>query len=191
VDKEKEKGIFPYIITTNSAGVSEIFIQNNNTKEEQHNRIQDLWLRPVIGENNEKIIEDLYKENVCGAVIKKKKQIVGEGQYIIEFTKKEQPPGIESCFLILKVSAHPDWKATIKGKSKEEIKIYGVSPNFMGINLDDIEEGEYVVEFSFKVNKTREILLLLLVLTMLSLFIICHPKGMFLYQILEDRWGKE
>ncbi len=77
-------------------------------------------------------------------------QTFDEVVYRATLIKKENTSE-QNCFLLLKVSMHPDWKATIQREdgTRETAHIYHLSPSFMGILLDPLEEGTYTVTFTF------------------------------------------
>jgi hypothetical protein len=106
------------------------------------------------------------------------------GRYITEVTIENDVTNNnkKNCYLLLKMSMHPGWEARIKNKKgpddqgKKEVTIVMLSPSFMGISLDELEPGSYEVEFSFKGNPLKGIILFPLFGVLLFLFAIFFDK---------------
>ncbi len=139
---------------------------------------------PFIAKEN---LETIPKENdLCGSLVLLEKEEVANGQYRIWFTKRDIPTNdtalreyTKFCFLLLKVSAHPDWKAKIISRSGMTIKsgIYHLSPSFMGVPIGELPAGEYYADFSFSFSETRKKLLFVSLLTFLLAFFATHSFG--------------
>ncbi len=125
---------------------------------------------------------ELLMENHCPAWVHITQQTVGDGIYTATLTKEEHAGSRYSCFLLLKGSMHPDWKAFLITAKNEKIplSIYHLSPSFMGINVDELHPGTYRIVFSFHFSKLREVLFLLSLLTLLCVFFVCHPYGIWI-----------
>lgn len=66
-------------------------------------------------------------------------------------------------WIVLKVNAHPDWRAKVNGKSVDWIQM---SPCFMAVQ---VPPGKHVIEFEFEVCLLRKSLILLSLFTTLGL----------------------
>ncbi|MBT3407267.1 hypothetical protein HN415_01145, partial [Candidatus Woesearchaeota archaeon] len=80
----------------------------------------------------------------CGSVIGGT-EVVRRGYYetLVNVTDS-------SCFIMLKVSAHPEWRAYVNGTESE---IYEISPSFMSVKVDT--PGVYKVYFEYKLRALR------------------------------------
>jgi hypothetical protein len=68
------------------------------------------------------------------------------------------------CYLLLRVSSHPHWEASVTDQSdatykKEKVSIVPLSPSYMGVELDAMKPGVYEVEFFFRGNPLKGIAL--------------------------------
>lgn len=111
--------------------------------------LSDFNFSLYIKENSENNESENTKVN-CGSIISEQ---IFDGEYSAEINVNAS--NITSCFLMLKVNAHKDWKATVDG---EKIAWIQVSPDFMAI---PVETGKHTVTFKFHVNLFRIILFIL------------------------------
>jgi hypothetical protein len=202
---KEEKENFPFVLLSDqslqgkSLHIVDQHVQSgkNSMYDEEVARLQALWSSAIVREYEKMEGEgkelDARKKNKCDATVEIHRQVVGGGHYTVDFMKKQQEETTNSCFLIVKASAHPDWQALLKSSTKrdEEIKIFALSPNFMGVQIDDLDPGVYTVEFSFTFSWTRKFLLMLSIITLLSLCIICHPFCRGVHNKIEEWWQKE
>jgi hypothetical protein len=88
---------------------------------------------------------------------------------------KKENTSEKNCFLLLRVSMHPDWKATIQKESAlHEADIVHLSPSFMGVLLDDLETGTYTVTFTFTGKPLQRVFIFFFL--SLSLFVLIFSK---------------
>lgn len=110
---------------------------------------------------------DSLPENGLGTIIEEQTE---EGYYkskIEVFPNNLNTPQ----WAMLKVNAHPDWKAKVNGKPVEWVQM---SPCFMAVQL---EAGEHIVEFEFDVSPLRKGLCLLSIFTIVGLGIFEYRKN--------------
>ncbi|OGF99371.1 hypothetical protein A2Y99_03120 [Candidatus Gottesmanbacteria bacterium RBG_13_37_7] len=61
----------------------------------------------------------------------------------------EAPAGCESCFVMFKMSFHPNWKVTVDGQEAEKSVVF---PFYLAV---PITEGFHTVEFSYHPNNLK------------------------------------
>jgi len=83
----------------------------------------------------------------------------------------------ELTWAMLKINAHPDWKAKVNGKPVEWVQM---SPCFMAV---PVTEGMHTVEFEFTISPLRKALLLLCMVTIIGL-------GLFEYVPVKTSYQK-
>ncbi len=105
----------------------------------------------------------------CGTVLS---EYVEDGLYRTEVeinkvlsTEDTSTKSKNTCYVLLKVGAHKDWRAYVDGK---EVSWVQVSPSFMAV---PVSEGEHTIEFSFAPRPLRFILLVLSLLALVALFL--------------------
>ncbi len=94
----------------------------------------------------------------CGEVTEEK---ISYGEYRAKVMGTENG---QSCYVMLKVNAHKDWKVFVDGKETDWIE---VSPSFMAVFLPS---GGHEIQFLFSVSKLRKILLSVSIATVIALW---------------------
>ncbi len=93
------------------------------------------------------------EEQECGTVLS---EVIEDGYYKAEVQSNNQKL---TCYVMLKVNAHPDWTARIDGIKVPWIQ---VSPSFMAVQLPS---GEHTIAFEFGISKLRILLFILSITT--------------------------
>lgn len=70
----------------------------------------------------------------------------------------------KSCFVLFKMTYHPEWKVFVDGEEKELLML---SPSFMGVA---VEEGQHDITFSYKVAGYRILLVVFSIFSLMLLF---------------------
>ena len=69
------------------------------------------------------------------------------------------------CYLLFKMSYHPNWRVTVDKKPSEKIQM---SPSFTGVKM---EEGRHIVRLCYRPRKLKTILLITGLISLLLLFL--------------------
>lgn len=93
------------------------------------------------------------EKEACGEILREEVDI-GEYTATVRGIGKDT-----SCYVMVKVNAHRDWKVFVDGNEKEWVE---VSPSFMAV---PILIGEHEVKFVFSLNILRKLLFLFAILT--------------------------
>ena len=91
----------------------------------------------------------------CGEVLEEE---ISRGLYKAKVNVED-----ETCFIMLKISAHPNWKAYVDN-SEQDWQV--LNPSFMGVK---VTQGQHDIEFKYTDNK-RPLLILLGILVIVLVF---------------------
>ena len=91
----------------------------------------------------------------CGEVLEEE---ISRGLYKAKVNVED-----ETCFIMLKISAHPNWKSYIDNSEQDWVML---NPSFMGVK---VTQGQHDIEFKYTDNK-RPLLILLGILVIVLVF---------------------